>query len=44
MTDPGLLALTTYHLNREHQRPNSIIFALRPAFKHMRLHVFRHKG
>jgi hypothetical protein len=44
MTDPGLLALTTYHLNREHQRPNSIIFALRPAFKHMRLNVFRHKG
>ncbi|MGA0333722.1 MAG: hypothetical protein ACO3N7_02690 [Kiritimatiellia bacterium] len=44
MTDPGLLSLTRFHLNREHDRPNSIIFALRPAFKHMRLHVFRHHG
>ncbi|WFB37597.1 hypothetical protein P3T73_07470 [Kiritimatiellota bacterium B12222] len=44
MSDPGLLSLTKFHLNREHDRPNSIIFALRPAFKHMRLHVFRHHG
>ncbi|MDF3129906.1 hypothetical protein P0Y35_11920 [Kiritimatiellaeota bacterium B1221] len=44
MTDPSLLSLTKFHLNREHDRPNSIIFALRPAFKHMRLHVFRHHG
>jgi hypothetical protein len=44
MTDPGLLSLTRFHLKREHERPNSIVFALRPAFKHMRLHVFRHHG
>lgn len=44
MTDPSLLSLTRFHLNREHDRPNSIIFALRPAFKHMRLHVFRLHG
>ena len=44
MSDPSLLSLTQFHLNREHDRPNSIIFALRPAFKHMRLHVFRHHG
>lgn len=44
MTDPGLRSLTQFHLNREHDRPNSIVFALRPAFKHMRLHVFRHHG
>jgi hypothetical protein len=44
MTDPGLLSLTRFHLNREHDRPNSIVFALRPAFKHMRLHVFRLHG
>ena len=44
MTDPSLLSLTTFHLNRETQRPNSIIFALRPAFKHMRLNVYRFEG
>jgi hypothetical protein len=44
MTDPGLLSMTRFHLNREHDRPNSIVFALRPAFKHMRLQVFRHHG
>jgi hypothetical protein len=44
MTDPSLLSLTEFHLRREHGRPNSIIFALRPAFKHMRLHVFRFDG
>jgi hypothetical protein len=44
MTDPSLLSLTEYHLRREHDRPNSIVFALRPAFKHMRLHVFRYDG
>lgn len=44
MTDPGLQSLTEFHLKREHDRPNSIIFALRPAFKHMRLHVFRLHG
>lgn len=44
MTDPGLESLTRFHLNRESHRPNSIVFALRPAFKHMRLHVFRYEG
>jgi hypothetical protein len=44
MTDPSLLSSTRYHLNRESERPNSIIFALRPAFKHMRLKVYRHDG
>jgi len=44
MTDPSLESLTRYHLNRECHRPNSIIFALRPAFKHMRLQVFRYDG
>jgi len=44
MTDPSLLSSTRYHLNRETERPNSIIFALRPAFRHMRLNVFRHDG
>ncbi len=44
LQDPSLKSLTDYHLRREHQRPNSIIFALRPAFKHMRLHVYRYDG
>jgi len=44
LQDPSLRSLTDYHLRREHQRPNSIIFALRPAFKHMRLHVYRYDG
>ena len=44
MTDPSLLSSTRYHLKRESERPNSIIFALRPAFKHMRLKVYRYEG
>lgn len=44
LTDPSLRSLTDYHLRRENDRPNSIIFALRPAFKHMRLHVYRYDG
>ena len=44
MTDPSLKSLTSFHLSRETQRPNSIIFALRPAFKHMRLKVYRFEG
>ena len=42
MTDEALLSLTEHHLNRERDRPASIVFALRPAFKHMRLHLFRY--
>ncbi|MCC5849417.1 MAG: hypothetical protein JJU29_15150 [Verrucomicrobia bacterium] len=44
MTDPALASMAEFHLRREHNRPGSIVFALRPAFKHMRLHLFRHEG
>lgn len=44
MTDPILVSMVQHHLRREHDRPGSIVFALRPAFKHMRLHLFRHDG
>lgn len=42
MADEAIASLTRYHLEREHRQPGSIIFALRPAFKHMRLYIFRH--
>ncbi len=44
MTDAALASMAEFHLRREHDRPGSIVFALRPAFKHMRLHLFRHEG
>lgn len=44
LTDPSIESMTSHHLRREHDRPGSIIFALRPAFKHMRLCLFRHEG
>jgi hypothetical protein len=44
MADEALASVTRFHLEREHRQPGSIIFALRPAFKHMRLHIFRHGG
>ena len=44
LTDPSIASMTAHHLRREHDRPGSIIFALRPAFKHMRLSLFRHEG
>ncbi|MCC5846249.1 MAG: hypothetical protein JJU05_18530 [Verrucomicrobia bacterium] len=44
LTDPSIESMTSHHLRREHDRPGSIIFALRPAFKHMRLYLFRHDG
>jgi hypothetical protein len=44
LTDPSIASMTSHHLRREHDRPGSIIFALRPAFKHMRLTLFRHDG
>lgn len=44
LEDAALASLANHHLRREHDRPSSIVFALRPAFKHMRLHLFRHEG
>ncbi len=44
LADEGIASLTRFHLEREHRQPGSIIFALRPAFKHMRLFIFRHEG
>jgi len=44
MSDYDLASMAQHHLRREHDRPGSIVFALRPAFKHMRLHLFRHDG
>lgn len=42
--DPAIQSAIQFHLKREQSKPSSIIFALRPAFKHMRLHLFRHNG
>ena len=44
LSDEALAASVQFHLRREHERPSSIVFALRPAFKHMRLHLFRVEG
>jgi len=39
--DEELSGLTKDVLHRERQNPRSILLALRPAFKHMKLHIFR---
>ncbi len=44
MPDSPLSRLCQHLLQREHRHPSSIIFALRPAFKHMRLELFRFDG
>jgi hypothetical protein len=42
--DPQLLQLVTDVFEREKAHPKSIILALRPAFKHMHLYLFRAGG
>jgi hypothetical protein len=41
LPEPGLRAAVTLARRREAQQPRSLLFALRAAFLHMHLHVFR---